>query len=98
MWNKLPCFRILNLLGTDPVAPDDAIGRISRMDAINNKGVFDASMGNLKSRLSQLIHILTIVDDKDYGICSRCHQPIPIERLKIRPEVRSCASCLMKKN
>lgn len=31
---------------TEPVSPDDAIGRVSRMDAINNKTIFDASMRN----------------------------------------------------
>nr|MBD3623672.1 hypothetical protein [Sunxiuqinia sp.] len=36
---------------TGPISPDDAIGRISRMDAINNKSVFDASLRNIKTRL-----------------------------------------------
>ena len=26
-----------------PISPDDAIGRVSRMDAINNKSVFDTA-------------------------------------------------------
>lgn len=29
-----------------PIAPDVAIGRISRMDAINNKSVMEASLRN----------------------------------------------------
>jgi len=81
---------------TSPVTPDNAIGRISRMDAINNKSIVDASMRNLQSRLDQLQKISQVVHDKDYGLCLKCHKPIAIERLKIRPEIRLCAECLNK--
>ena len=37
-----------------PISPENAIGRISRMDAINNKGVLDASIRNRKKKLSKL--------------------------------------------
>lgn len=81
---------------TEPISPDDAIGRISRMDAINNKSVFDASMRNMQARLEQLTQALKMVDDVDFGICIKCRQSIPFERLKIRPEIRLCANCLKK--
>lgn len=81
---------------TGPIAPDDAIGRISRMDAINNKSIMDASMRNLENRLSQLQKILQVVHEKEFGLCTKCHKPIPIERLRIRPEIRQCAECLRK--
>ena len=32
---------------TEPVSPDNAFGRVSRMDAINNKSIFDASLMKL---------------------------------------------------
>lgn len=81
---------------TTPVAPDDAIGRISRMDAINNKSIVEASMRNLQTRLDQLHKISQVLHDKDFGLCIKCHKPIAIERLKIRPEIRFCAGCLQK--
>ena len=37
-----------------PIAPENAIGRISRMDAINNKSVVEASLRNRKKKLSKL--------------------------------------------
>ncbi len=77
-----------------PVEPDSAIGRISRMDAINNKSIVEASMRNLKGRLDQLQKISQVVYEADFGLCIGCHRPIPFERLKIRPEVRKCAACL----
>lgn len=79
---------------TAPVEPDCAIGRISRMDAINNKSIVEASMRNLQSRLGQLQKISQVVHENDYGICINCHKPIQFERLKIRPEIRLCAGCL----
>jgi DnaK suppressor protein len=81
---------------TQPVAPDDAIGRISRMDAINNKSIYDASLRNAQNRLMQLQNILTLKNDGSFGVCIKCHQSIPFERLKIRPEIRLCATCLKK--
>ncbi len=81
---------------TAPVSPDNAIGRISRMDAINNKSIVEASQRNLQSRLDQLHNISQVVNEKDYGLCIKCHKSIAIERLRIRPEIRLCASCLQK--
>ncbi|MDT8402725.1 MAG: TraR/DksA C4-type zinc finger protein [Bacteroidales bacterium] len=79
---------------TQPVAPDNAIGRISRMDAINNKSIYDASISNSRNRLAQLENILKMKDDSSFGVCIKCHQSIPFERLRIRPEIRLCAGCL----
>jgi DnaK suppressor protein len=81
---------------TAPVSPDDSIGRISRMDAINNKSITEASMHNLQTRLDQLQKISQVVNDKDFGLCIKCHKPIAFERLKIRPEIRLCAGCLQR--
>ena len=36
-----------------PVAPENSIGRISRMDAINNKSVVEASIRNRKKKTCQ---------------------------------------------
>ncbi|MGM0408496.1 MAG: TraR/DksA family transcriptional regulator, partial [Bacteroidota bacterium] len=81
---------------TQPIAPDCAIGRVSRMDAINNKSIYDASMNNTRQRLEQLKQVLKLTDDADFGICTKCRQSIPIERLRIRPDIRLCAGCLNK--
>lgn len=82
---------------TKPVAPDDAIGRISRMDAINNKSIYDAGVRNTKNRLVQLQNTLGQKNNETFGVCIKCHQNIPFERLRIRPEIRFCANCLNKK-
>ena len=78
---------------TRPVEPENAIGRISRMDAINNKTVFDASLRNSLKRKNELEHALKMIDEKNYGLCIKCGLSIPIDRLRIRPEVRVCVDC-----
>ncbi len=78
---------------TAAVAPDTAIGRISRMDAINNKTVNDAAYRNTRKRLKQLYNVQEMVDDPSYGKCVRCGKPIAYERIMIMPEKRVCVHC-----
>ncbi len=79
---------------SDPVSPDNAIGRVSRMDAINNKSIFDSSLRNNMERLTKLENALNAIHEKEYGICRRCYKTIPFERLMLRPEIRMCTFCL----
>ena len=76
-----------------PVAPDVAIGRISRMDAINNKAITEASLQQAEKKLKSLEQVLTKIDTKDFGLCFKCKQPIPLGRILIRPESQLCVSC-----
>jgi DnaK suppressor protein len=76
-----------------PIAPDVAIGRISRMDAINNKSVMEASLRQAEQKLKDLEMVLSKVGSKEFGICIKCKQPIPIGRILIRPESLHCVNC-----
>ncbi len=78
---------------TAAVAPDDSIGRISRMDAINNKSVNDAAYRNTRSRLKLLKTVQDQVDDEHFGLCKRCGEPIAFGRIQIMPEKRVCVNC-----
>ena len=78
---------------SEPIAPDNAIGRVSRMDAINNRSIFEASLRNNRERLKLLENSLKGLNEKDFGICRSCYQSIPIERLMVRPEIKKCADC-----
>ncbi len=78
---------------TAAVAPDDSIGRISRMDAINNKSVNDSAYRKTRSRLKRLQKVQDQVDDKDFGLCMRCGKPIAYDRILIMPEKRVCVNC-----
>ena len=76
-----------------PIAPENAIGRISRMDAINNKSVTEAALRQAEEKLSKLQFVLTKVGTSDFGICLKCKNPIPLGRLLIRPESTHCVNC-----
>lgn len=78
---------------TNPISPDNAIGRVSRMDAINNKSVNDAALREAEQRCKKLLLVHDKVDDPDFGICRSCKQPIPEGRLMIRPESVLCVHC-----
>ena len=78
---------------TLPVAPDDAIGRISRMDAINNKSVTEASLRQAEQKLKNLQRVLSQVGTSEFGICIKCRKPIPTARILFRPESLFCVNC-----
>ncbi len=78
---------------TQPIAPENAIGRVSRMDAINNKSVNEAALRNAEEKLKKLKYALTKVDEPGYGLCVRCKNPIPPARLLLMPQSNRCVHC-----
>ncbi len=78
---------------TKPISPENAIGRISRMDAINNKSVAEAALRQVEGKLKNLHNVLDSIDDKDFGICLKCQNPIPIGRILLMPQSRYCVNC-----
>ena len=76
-----------------PISPENAIGRISRMDAINNKSINDVALRKAELKLSNLKVALSRIDDPDFGICRKCNQVIPIGRLLLMPQVATCVNC-----
>lgn len=76
-----------------PISPENSLGRVSRMDAINNKGVAEVSMRSNKRKLSKLHLALNKIDDPGFGACSRCRRPIATARLMLMPESTNCVRC-----
>ena len=78
---------------TRPISPENAIGRISRMDAINNKSVAEAALRQAESKLKNLELVMESIDDEDFGTCMKCRKPIPLGRLLLMPQSRYCVNC-----
>lgn len=78
---------------TKPVSPDVAIGRISRMDAINNKSVAEAALREAEIKLNKLNRVMLKIPSIDFGICLKCKKQIPLGRILIRPESLHCVNC-----
>jgi len=78
---------------TQPISPENSIGRVSRMDAINNKSVMEAALRNKKAKLAKLKMALSNIDRADFGYCSMCKNPIQQGRLIYMPESTRCIRC-----
>jgi DnaK suppressor protein len=76
-----------------PVSPDNAIGRLTRMEAINSKSINEAALAKARDSLARLERALAHLDDPDFGLCRECAEPIPPARLMILPETDLCVQC-----
>ena len=76
-----------------PIEPENAIGRISRMDAINNKTINDRLLRNAAEKKKKLKLALNKIDDPKFGFCTLCEKPIQEARLLLMPESSLCVSC-----
>lgn len=76
-----------------PISPENAIGRVSRMDAINNKSVVEAALRVAKEKMKQLKQVENKINDDDFGVCKKCNNTIPYRRLMIQPQSKFCVIC-----
>ncbi len=76
-----------------PVALDEPIGRLSRMDAMQQQQMAIASRQSQTQRLQLLRNALQAIERENYGDCRICEEPIGYQRLKVRPESPFCLSC-----
>ena len=79
--------------GARPVDLDTPIGRLSRMDAMQQQAMVLANRSAHELRLRQVRRALKKAEDGEYGACLRCEEPIGIARLRARPEAHFCRGC-----
>ncbi|WP_143559163.1 TraR/DksA family transcriptional regulator [Alkalispirochaeta americana] len=79
-----------------PVEPSVALGRLTRMEAINDKGVNEEMLRQAQRRLERLNNATKRMKDGCYGLCIRCKKEIAFERLKAIPEALMCIACADK--
>jgi len=79
---------------TKPISPENAIGRISRMDAINNKSVNEAALRNSLNKRTLLENALKLLPSTSFGLCRQCGREIEIEKLMAFPESVRCIKCV----
>ena len=78
---------------TKPIPPSEAIGRVSRMDAINNRSVNEAALRQLEQELAALEKALSRMRDEKFGKCMQCGEDIPTGRLMLMPGATRCVRC-----
>jgi len=78
---------------SQPVDLNEPIGRLSRMDAIQQQNMSQASRRSAERRLQQVASALKRLEADEYGDCLLCGEEIGDARLKARPEAPFCISC-----
>ena len=80
--------------GAATVELDQArVGRLSRMDAIQQQKMIEAARRARQLRLQQVDGALHRLAEGDYGACLGCGEELAFERLKARPETLFCVPC-----
>jgi len=77
-----------------PVELDQpAIGRVSRIDAIQQQKMLEANREAQRARLQLVRSALHRMDDGEYGDCLSCGDEVGLPRLRARPESLNCIEC-----
>ena len=76
-----------------PVAPDSALGRLTRLDAIQGREMTMAAIRQAEAEMAALEGALERIDHPAFGLCAICEEPIPPKRLMAMPATRACVGC-----
>jgi len=86
--------QIARSLDTTPaVAPDDAIGRLTRVDAVQAGFISDEVRRQISAERARIERALRQVDEGTYGICRACDADLSEARLTARPDATLCVPC-----
>ncbi len=78
----------------DPVVLDQSsVGRLSRMDAMQQQAMAKATRQKAQLRLGQCRVALSAFEHGEYGLCRKCEEPIGYRRLSAKPEAPFCLEC-----
>ncbi len=79
---------------TKPVELDQTmVGRLSRMDALQQQQMALASERRRHQELQKIEHALKRMEAGEYGYCIKCDEEIAEKRLEFDPAILTCISC-----
>ena len=81
---------------TDPDLDQQRIGRLSRMDAMQQQAMEEETGRRRGQELARITAALQRIDDGDYGYCTACDEPIALKRLENDPATPLCIACASK--
>ncbi|HUG40358.1 MAG TPA: TraR/DksA family transcriptional regulator [Longimicrobiales bacterium] len=77
-----------------PVQLDQtAVGRLSRIDSLQNQGLTRNLHEREQAKLGQVVTAFQRIEAGTYGLCVECGGEIPFERLQVFPETPTCTAC-----
>ena len=77
----------------EAVSPDKGLGRLSRMEAMQDQQMVLELRRRRKRRKLEVINALTRLENDKFGRCIFCGGEISQNRLDAFPEVQTCVSC-----
>ena len=70
-----------------------SVGRLSRMDAIQQQAMANATHARREAEGRQINAALRRLEDDEFGYCEACGEDIPEARLVLSPTACKCVSC-----
>ena len=76
-----------------PVSLDEEIGRLTRMDAMQQQQMALHARRRLELQLEQVRGAFMRLEQGKFGSCAMCSESIPRARLDLTPETPFCIGC-----
>ncbi|GGH25991.1 transcriptional regulator, TraR/DksA family [Cribrihabitans marinus] len=70
-----------------------SVGRLSRMDALQNQAMAKAQQARRDAQRRRLEGALRRIEAGEYGWCDGCGEDLPPARLELDPAAALCVSC-----
>lgn len=70
-----------------------SVGRLSRMDAMQQQAMSQAQERARSAELLRIDQAFRRLADGEYGYCQECGEEIPDKRLEIDPSAITCVKC-----
>jgi RNA polymerase-binding transcription factor len=71
----------------------DSVGRLSRMDALQQQAMAQATERRRAAEGLRITAALTRIDDGEWGYCLSCGEEIAQARLRHDPSIPTCIKC-----
>ncbi|WP_120502486.1 TraR/DksA C4-type zinc finger protein [Roseovarius sp. EL26] len=92
--NALDAEDVLGAEGQQTVELDQqAVGRLSRMDALQNQAMANANHARRQAERARLNAALIRMNEGEFGYCDSCGDVIKLERLHLDPAAMICVEC-----
>ena len=72
---------------------DSSIGRLSRMDALQNQQMALELKRRQENQLLRIENAFKRLAKGQYGLCGKCKKPIEENRLEVFPDTVTCVRC-----
>lgn len=72
---------------------DSSIGRLSRMDALQNQQMALELKRRQENQLLRIENAFKRLANGQYGLCVKCKKPIEENRLEVFPDTVTCVRC-----